>query len=51
MPVVQLTGESLGIDIGIKDLAVCSNGMTFKNINKSKEVRRLKKYLKRKQRQ
>ena len=32
-------------------LAVCSNGMTFKNINKSKEVRRLKKSLKRKQRQ
>ena len=51
MPVVQLTGESLGIDIGIKDLGVCSNGMTFKNINKSKEVRRLKKSLKRKQRQ
>ena len=51
MPVVQLTGESLGIDIGIKDLAVCSNGITFKNINKSKEVRRLKKSLKRKQRQ
>ena len=37
MPVVQLTGESLGIDVGIKDLAVCSNGMAFKNINKSKE--------------
>ena len=51
MPVVQLTGESLGIDVGIKELAVCSNGMTFKNINKSKEVRRLKKSLKRKQRQ
>ena len=40
MPVVQLTGESLGIDVGIKDLAVCSNGMAFKNINKSKEVRK-----------
>ena len=51
MPVVKLTGESIGIDVGIKDLAVCSNGMTFKNINKSKEVRRLKKSLKRKQRQ
>lgn len=51
IPVVQLTGESLGIDVGIKDLAVCSNGMTFKNINKSKEVTRLKKSLKRKQRQ
>ena len=51
MPIVKLTGESIGIDVGIKDLAVCSNGMTFKNINKSKEVRRLKKSLKRKQRQ
>ena len=51
MPVVKLTGESLGIDVGVKDLAICSNGMTFRNINKSKEVRRLKKSLKRKQRQ
>ena len=49
-PTVQLTDVSIGIDVGIKDLAVCSNGMTFKNINKSKEVRRLKKSLKRKQR-
>ena len=48
---IQLTGESLGIDVGVKDLAICSNGMTFKNINKSKEVRRLNKSLKRKQRQ
>ena len=49
-PTVQLTDVSIGIDVGIKDLAVCSNGMTFKNINKSKEVRWLKKSLKRKQR-
>ena len=49
-PLVELTNESVGIDVGIKDLAVCSNGMTFKNINKTKEVRRLKKSLKRKQR-
>ena len=35
----------------MKDLAICSNGMTFKNINKTKEVKRLKKVLKRKQRQ
>lgn len=49
-PLVKLTDESLGIDVGIKELAVCSNGMTFKNINKTKEVRRLKKSLKRKQR-
>lgn len=49
-PIVELTNESIGIDVGIKDLAICSNGMTFKNINKSKEVKRLKKVLKRKQR-
>ena len=42
---------SIGIDLGIKDLAICSNGMVFKNINKTKEVRRLKKKLKRLQRQ
>ena len=34
----------------MKYLAICSNGMTFKNINKTKEVKRLKKVLKRKQR-
>lgn len=48
---VKLTDESIGIDVGVKDLAICSNGMTFKNINKTKEVKRLKKVLKRKQRQ
>lgn len=42
---------SIGIDLGIKDLAICSNGMIFKNINKTKEVRRLKNKLKRLQRQ
>ena len=42
---------SIGIDLGIKDLAICSNGMIFENINKTKEVRRLKKKLKRLQRQ
>jgi putative transposase len=47
----ELTDESIGVDVGIKDLAICSNGMTFKNINKTKEVKRLKKKLKRKQKQ
>lgn len=46
----ELTGESIGIDLGIKDLAICSNGKTYKNINKSHEVRRLEKVLKREQR-
>ena len=46
----ELTGESLGIDLGVKDLAILSDGRVFKNINKTHEVRRLKKKLKREQR-
>ena len=45
-----LTGESTGIDLGIKDLAVCSNGKVYRNINKCHEVKRLEKILKREQR-
>jgi putative transposase len=48
--VVELTNESIGIDVGVKDLAVCSNGMTFKNINKTKVVKQLEKRLRRLQR-
>lgn len=43
--------EPIGIDLGIKDLAIISNGQVFKNINKTKELRRLNKKLKRLQRQ
>ena len=46
----QLNKESIGIDLGVKDLAVCSNGKTYKNINRSHEIRRLEKVLKREQR-
>ena len=42
---IELTNESIGIDVGIKDLAVCSNGMTFKNINKTNSTKKLKKRL------
>ena len=42
-PKVELTEESIGIDVGIKNLAKCSNGMTFENINKAKLVKKLKK--------
>ena len=49
-PQVELTEESIGIDLGIKELAVCSNGMRFKNINKTKKVRKLEKRLRRLQR-
>ena len=40
----------IGIDLGIKDLAICSNGNTYGNINKTQVVRRLEKKLKREQR-
>lgn len=43
----ELTDISLGIDLGLKELAVCSNGMIFKNINKSYSVRKIEKKLKR----
>ncbi|MBF8984829.1 transposase [Lutibacter sp. B2] len=49
-PPVELTDESIGIDVGIKDLAICSNGMTFKNINKTRLVKKLEKRLRRLQR-
>lgn len=41
---------SIGIDLGIKDLATCSNGMVFKNINKTKRIKNLKSKLKHLQR-
>lgn len=48
----DLTEESIGVDLGIKDLAIVSNiDKPFKNINKSKEVKRLNKKLKRLQKQ
>lgn len=37
------TNEGIGIDLGIKDLAVCSNGYTYKNINKTHKVRKIEK--------
>ncbi|OPJ59846.1 putative transposase [Clostridium chromiireducens] len=48
--VMELTTESIGIDVGIKELAICYNGMTFKNINKTRLVKKLEKGLRRLQR-
>ena len=42
--------KGIGIDLGIKDLAVVSDGTKYKNINKSYKVKRLEKQLKRQQR-
>ena len=47
---VKNGGVGIGIDLGIKDFAVCSNGVTFKNINKSTKVKKLEKRLRREQR-
>jgi putative transposase len=49
-PRAELTDESIGIDVGIKDLAICSNGITIKNINKTRLVKKLEKRLHRLQR-
>ncbi|MGG2027014.1 transposase [Gottfriedia sp. S16(2024)] len=48
---VELTDISLGIDVGIKELAVCSDGTKKKNINKIQTVMRTEKRLRRLQRQ
>ena len=45
-----LNENGIGIDLGIKEFAVCSNGKVYKNINKSLRVRKLEKKLKREQR-
>lgn len=44
------TNEGIGIDLGIKDLAICSDGYVYRNINKTKEVKRLEKKKRRLQR-
>ena len=42
--------EGIGIDLGIKELAVCSDGVTYKNINKTHKVRKIEKRQRRLQR-
>ena len=46
----QLNNFGLGIDLGIKDFVVVSNGITKKNINKTARLKKLEKQLKREQR-
>ena len=46
----QPTNQGIGVDIGIKDLAICSNGSIYKNINKTKKVKKLNKKKRRLQR-
>ena len=42
--------EGIGIDLGVKDLAICSDGNTYKNINKTQRVKKVEKRKRRLQR-
>ena len=46
-----LTDETIGIDLGLKELATCSNGLIFHNVFKFKSYKQLEKSIKQKQRQ
>ena len=53
IPDVKITNNSndgIGIDLGLKDFAVVSNGKIYKNINKSAKIKKLEKKLRREQR-
>ena len=45
-----LNDFGVGIDLGIKDFVICSDGRVYKNINKSSQIRKLEKKLRREQR-
>lgn len=47
----SLTNEVIGIDLGIKYLAICSDGVVYKNINKEMRIKKLEQRLKRLQKQ
>ena len=44
------SNEGIGIDLGLKDFAIVSNGKIYKNINKSAKLKKLEKRLIREQR-
>lgn len=45
-----LLNNGIGIDLGIKDLAICSDGNKYQNINKTQKVKKLEKRKRRLQR-
>ena len=49
--ITQLSPEGLGIDLGLKELAISSDGSRLRNINKEPAIRKLKKKQRRLQRQ
>ena len=48
--IVNNNNDGISIDLGLKDFAIISNGKTYKNINKSRKVKKLEKQLRREQR-
>jgi len=48
--ILNNSNEGIGIDLGLKDFAIVSNGKTYKNINKSARIKKLEKKLRREQR-
>ena len=44
------SNEGIGIDLGVKDLAICSDGHKYQNINKTQRVKKLEKRKRRLQR-
>ena len=48
-PIIKNTNKGIGIDLGLKDFAICSDGNIYKNINKTQRIRKLEKKLKREQ--
>lgn len=44
------SNPGMGIDLGLKDFAICSNGFIYQNINKTNNIRKIEKKLKREQR-
>lgn len=48
--IVNNSNDGIGIDLGLKDFAIVSNGKIYKNINKSTRIKKLEKRLRREQR-
>ena len=50
IPISRSHNRGIGIDLGLKEFAVVSDGTTYKNINKTKKIKQLEKQLRREQR-
>lgn len=49
-PKPVLNNFGIGVDLGVKNFAVCSDGHTYRNINKTTKMRKLERKLRREQR-